>query len=157
MMRPMSHSLPGSLPENAGVLRYLGEGADPADVPVERPTATTDRWHLGAHPDIVERLWTDLAGPLPDGSQRLIAGGAALVDPSTGLVLAVALGTSYALRLDGDGLREARARGYVSLHEFTTVGRTLDLEATFGRGWVFGRHEADEGPWLASGLAERTG
>lgn len=156
-MSPMGDPVPSSLPENAAVLRYLGEGAHPTDVLIERPTETTDRWHLGAHPDIVERLWTDLAGALPDDSRRLIAGGAALVDPATGVVVAVALGTTYALRLDGAALGEARARGYVGVHEFTTVGRTLDLEATFGPGWVFGRQEPDEDAWLAAGIAARRG
>lgn len=157
MMCRMSHPSPDSLPKNAGVLRYLGQGVAPADVRVERPTEATDRWQLGAHPDIVERLWTDLAGTLPDDSPRLVAGGAALVDPATEAVVAVALGTTYALRLEGAALDEARARGYVSVHEFTTVGRTLDLESTFGPGWVFGRHEPDEGAWLAAGIAARRG
>lgn len=143
---------PQELDENAGVLRYLGQGADPAEVEVVPPTADTDRWRLGAHPDIVERLWTTLAAALPPGSTRLVAGGAALVDPHSGAIMAVALGTTYAIRLNADALAAAHARGYATTHEYRTVGRTLDLGATFGSGWVFGRHEADEAGWLAASL-----
>lgn len=131
--------------ENAGVLRYVGQGEDPADVAVERPAPDTDRWRLGAHPDVVERLWTKLAASLPPDSPRLVAGGAALVDPHSGTLVAVALGTSYAIRLRGAPLTYARARGLTTVRTFQAVGRTLDLEATFGPGWVFGAHEDDEG------------
>ena len=136
-------------PLNEGVLRYLGQGAEPASVTVERPTRETDTWRLGAHPDVVERLWKDLDGALPDDCRYLVAGGAALVDPRSGQILAVALGTQYALHLSGHGLGTARELGFQTTHEFRTVGRSLDLGATFGPGWVFGRHDEREAGWLA--------
>lgn len=135
------------------MLRYLGQGAQPVSVPVEPPPPGIDTWRLGAHPDLVERLWTALNAVLPTDSRYLVAGGAALVHPASGLILAVALGTQYALRLTGDGLAAALAAGYETSHEFRTVGRTLDLASTFGRGWVFGRHDSREGEWLAESYA----
>lgn len=142
-----------SVPENDGVLRYLGQGADPREIDIERPTDATDRWHLGAHPDIVERLWSELAARLAHDSRRLIAGGAALIDPETGVIVAVALGTTYAIRLTGESLTRARERGYVSVHEFSTVNRRLDLDTAFGPGWVFGRRDPDELRWLEQSYA----
>jgi hypothetical protein len=142
-------SIPQQLAENDGVLRYVGDGLEPRDVPVVAAPADVDRWRLGAHPDIVERLWDILAAALPEPSAHLVAGGAALVHPRSGLILAVALGTQYAVRLTGTGLAEAVAAGYPTHHEFALVGRTLDLERTFGPGWVFGRHDMREPEWLA--------
>jgi hypothetical protein len=150
----MSVPSPHDQPDNAGVLRYLGQGADPAEVAIERPAEQTDRWRLGAHPDVVERLWTTLAAVLAPDSPRLIARGAALINPRSGQIIAVALGTTYAIRLVGDGLAAALARGYETVHEYRTVGRTLDLATTFGPGWVFGRHESDEAAWLAAAASD---
>lgn len=134
-------------PANAGVLRYLG-GGDPQAVTVNRPTPETDTWHLGAHPDVVERLWTHLDAALAEDCRVLLNGGAALAHPDTGLILALALGTQYAIRLTDEGLQRALDAGYRTRHEFRTVGRTLDLAETLGPGWVFGRHAPDEGSWL---------
>lgn len=146
MRSPLAH------PDNEGVLRYLADDADPADpasVSLERPTAATDTWRLGAHPDVVERLWTHMNAAFPVDARHLIGGSAALVHPESGVILAVALGTQYALRLSGRGLAEAERLGYETSHTFRTVGRTLDLAATFGSGWVFGRHGAEESEWMA--------
>jgi len=141
------------LPENQGVLSYLGQGVEPRSVSVARPPEHVDTRRLGAHPDVVERLWTQLNGELPDDARYLVADTAALVHPRTGYVLAVALGTAYAIRLEGAALQEALSDGFGTVHEFTTVGRTLDLAATFGPGWVFGRYDEREGGWLAETVA----
>jgi hypothetical protein len=132
-------------PVNAGVLQYLA----PRSATVARPTPATDTWRLGAHPDIVEQLWTRLNAALPADCRFLVADTATLVDPTSGVILALALGTQYAIRLSGDGLGAARSAGFETSHEFATVSRTLDLAATLGHGWVFGRHDAREGEWLA--------
>jgi hypothetical protein len=134
---------------NHGVLTYLGQGVPPGQVPVEPPSPDVDRFHLGAHPDVVAWLWDRLGAALPARGERLVAGGAALIDPNSGVILAAALGTSYAIRLSGVALAAARADGYASAHHFTTVDRTLDLAATFGEGWLFGRFDDREPAWLA--------
>jgi hypothetical protein len=140
------------LPENKGVLSYLGQGVEPRSVSVARPSERVDTYRLGAHPDVVERLWTQLNSELPDDARHLVADTAALVHSRTGFVLAVALGTAYAIRLNGAALQEALSDGFGTVHEFTTVGRTLDLTATFGAGWVFGRFDRREGSWLRGSL-----
>lgn len=137
------------LPENRGVLRYLGQGAEPASVTVEPPPDDVDIFRLGAHPDVVEWLWRNLNAALPGDARSLVAGGAALVHPDTGLVLAAALGTGYAIRLVGKGHEAAQQAGYETVHIYRSVGRTLDLVAEFGPGWCFGRFDDQEGGWLA--------
>jgi hypothetical protein len=144
------------LPENQGVVSYVGQGVEPRSVSVARPPEHVDTYRLGAHPDVVERLWTQLNGELPDDARYLVADTAALVHSRTGLVLAVALGTAYAIRLEGAALQEALSDGFGTVHEFTTVGRTLDLAATFGAGWVFGRFDEREGSWLRASLEARS-
>jgi hypothetical protein len=135
--------------ENAGVLRYLAHGGRPAQAAVQRPPDDVDTWRLGAHPDIVEQLWTRLNAALPVDCRFLVADTAALVHPESGIIIAVTLGTQYALRLTGSALEAARVDGFETRHRFATVGRTLDLDAAFGPGWVFGRHHPREGQWLA--------
>ncbi len=48
---------PQDLPENAGVLSYLGQGDRAQRVAVTRPAPDVDTYRLGAPPDIVEWLW----------------------------------------------------------------------------------------------------
>jgi hypothetical protein len=136
-------------PANAGVLRYLADGADPSTVSIERPTAETDTWRLGAHPDVVEHLWKTLNGALPADGRILLAGGAAVANPRSGELVAVALGTQYAVRLSPAAFDEAVGRGHETAHTFGSVGRSLDLATTFGARWVFGRYDADERRWIA--------
>ena len=140
-------------PENDGVLRYLGLGAPDQPVVILRPPSTVDTWRLGAHPDIVAHLWVRLNAALPNDCRFLVADTAALGDPESGLMLAMALGTQYAIRLTGAGLAVAEEAGYETTHEFRTVGRTLDLVEAFGPGWVFGRYGDREGEWLAETVA----
>ncbi len=135
-------------PENEGVLRYLGQGLGPRDVTVRQAPDDVDRWHLGTHPDIVDRVWDQLGERMPASARVLIGGGPGLMDPDSSLILAVALGTQYALRLTGHGLSAAEEAGYKTVHTFHMVNRTLDLPSTFGSGWVFGGWDDREAAWL---------
>ena len=123
-------------PENAGVLRYLartgaaGEDPSPDDA---------DRYRLGTHPDIVNHLWDVLAAACEGDARSIVHGTPALVDPRTGVLMALGLGTTYALRLAAPD-----AAGAKTVHEYRTVGRTLDLGVEFGPGWVFGAWDEDE-------------
>ncbi len=140
------------LPDNQGVLRYIAQGGDTTGVAVVPPPEDVDRWRLGADPAVVGWLWDELNAALPVDGRRLVGATAALVDAHTGRIIAVALGTQYAIRLAGQALSEAGVAGYVSVHHFHTVGRTLDLAETFGQGWVFGAMDDREPGWLASSL-----
>jgi hypothetical protein len=135
-------------PENANALRYLAHGRDEADAYSGPPPADVDRRHLGTHPDIVERLWDALNAALPADARWLVFDGPALVHPASGVILATAIGTQYALRLLPEHLATAVAAGSELLHVFRTVRTTLDLPATFGADWVFGRFDDREASWL---------
>lgn len=134
---------------NAGALHYLAHGrpADEADSGL--PSPEVDRWHLGTHPDIVERLWDVLNAALPADGRRLVFDGPALVHPG-GVLLAAGVGTQYVLRLLAPDRALAIQAGAEVVHHFRTVGTTLDLEATFGPDWVFGCFDEREPGWLLS-------
>lgn len=141
--------------QNYGVLAYLGQGLPPERVRCEPPGPDVDTWRLGAHPDVVRRLWEQLNAALEGDGRVLVADTAALLDPRSGVIVAVALGTQYALRLSGEPLRAALDAGHETVHEFRTVGRTLDLAATFGPGWIFGRSDERELDWLRQSTMDR--
>jgi hypothetical protein len=132
---------------NAGALHYLAHGrpADEADSGL--PSPEVDRFHLGTHPDIVERLWDVLSRGLPADTRRLVFDGPALVHPS-GVLLAAGVGTQYVLRLLEPDRALAIQAGAEVVHHFRTVDTTLDLAATFGPEWVFGRFDEREPGWL---------
>jgi hypothetical protein len=140
--------LPHERPENRGVLTYLGQGADPAQVTVQPPGPDVDTWRLGAHPDVVQRLWDQLAPAMPGAIAVLAGHTAALLGEGSGLLVAVALGTEYAIRLPEAAMAAAQDAGYATVHRFATVDRALDLAATFGPGWVFGQYDEREAGWM---------
>ena len=135
-------------PENAGPLRYLAHGRPAAEASSGPPGTDVDRRHLGALPAVVDRLWDALNSALPADARWLVFDGPALVHPASGIILAAAIGTQYALRLQPDDLEAAVATGAELVHTFRTVGTTLDLTATFGPDWVFGRFNEREPAWL---------
>jgi len=134
--------------ENAGPLRYLAHGRPAADAFSGRPPAGLDRRHLGTLPAVVDRLWDALNAALPADARWLVFDGPALVHPASGIILAAAIGTQYALRLQPADLTAAVAAGGELVHTFRTVGTTLDLPAAFGPDWVFGRFDEREPGWL---------
>jgi len=123
-------------PENGGVLTYLaGHDSTRFDpLPDE-----ADRLRLGTHPDVVARLWDELANAFAADARAVVRATPALIDPSSGVIVAVGIGTTYALRLVPED-----TAGRETIHRYTSVGRTLDLAETFGAGWVFGTWDADE-------------
>ncbi|MEP7041334.1 MAG: hypothetical protein ABI864_07135 [Chloroflexota bacterium] len=134
-------------PENAGALRYLAHGRAPAVAAFGPPPTDLDTHHLGTHPTVVARLWDGLNGALPSDARFLVFDGPALVHPD-GTILAAAIGTQYALRLLPTDTAAAIAAGAEVVHQFQTVGTTLDLGATFGPEWVFGHYDEREAGWL---------
>lgn len=134
---------------NAGVLGYLGrDGRHPI---IASPESRDDPYlHAGSHPEIVERIWDEI-GPRVDSAERVLLGGTpGLFLRQGGLVVAAALGTEYALRLEPGMLREARRAGARTEHRYSVGDVVLDLAATFGDDWVFGRWDAAEPEWCAS-------
>ncbi|MEX0626969.1 MAG: hypothetical protein WD402_10525 [Chloroflexota bacterium] len=142
--------------ENAGALGYLAHGRPAAEATFGPPPPEVDRRHLGTHPKVVDRLWEDLNQVLPADTRWLVFDGPALVHPG-GAILAAAVGTQYALRLLPNDRDAAIAAGAEVVHHFQTVGTSLNLPATFGPEWVFGRFDDREPAWLLASYQAKTG
>lgn len=133
-------------PANARVLEALCRKRGGA-VTVEPNDAPTDPyWQCGSHPEIVERVWDQLGVGLPASSRRIACGTPVLVDPRSGVIVAVAYGTQYCLRVPPASLADALRAGCETTHRWTGESAT-DLAATFGEGWVFGAWSDREPAW----------
>lgn len=98
------------------------------------------------HPDLVARLWDELAAVLPIDCRRVFFGRPALIDPATGTVFGFAGGThTYALRLPPRERDSAIRAGATRVKRYGDR-HTLDL-AAFGSEWVFCGWFRDEGAW----------
>src|SRR5689334_19926610 len=94
--------------------------------------------NAGSHPDVVAHVWDVIGGVLPADAAVRICGSPALVHPPTGAVLALAYGTTYALRLLPKHLTLAKQAGASSVTKWSG-GQITDLALDFGPDWVFGR------------------
>lgn len=143
-------------PRNATLLAHLREREGPRfdPRPILSPADHPDPYmEAGSHPDIVERVWDRLGDALPTDCRALVLGRPALVEPTRGIVLALAYGTAYAIRVPDEKLEDALARGCRAEERWSGGGATR-AEQAFGRGWVFGGWLDDEAEWLAESLAD---
>lgn len=141
-------------PENRGVLAHLARGGPVHGDSIARPSSVPDAYQgCGCHPDVVEHLWDVLGRELPRAARALVLGTPALVHAQAGIVLAVGLGTTYALRLSAAALIEPASAALASAHTFRTAGEHLDL-VTWSPRWRFGAYLAHEPGWLAAAAAE---
>jgi hypothetical protein len=143
------------LPANLGVLAYLSPPAGHAPL-AEAPEDHADPYQgAGSHPDVVEHLWVRLNGALPADCRVVVYGSPALAHPEAGVILALAMGTSYALRLQSADRDTAMAAGA------EPGPRVLGPEGPRGeravaarlRLWVFGRWDRREPAWCARSYA----
>jgi len=142
---------------NDGVFRFLANAPAtarnlPAVATPDDPSRDYYR-EAGAHPDIVERLWDQLGKKLPALSKALVFGTPALVHQASGVVLAFALGTEYALRLPRRIWRETRPDGLRTVALWTR-GDSTDIQQECGKEWVFGSFAADEIAWCEEASRE---
>ena len=144
-------------PENAAALRYLAHGRPAAEATFAPAPPDVDRLHLGTHPDVVDWLWDTLNAALSADARWLVYDGPALVHRESAIILAVGIGTQYALRLLPDDAAAAVADGFEQTHAFRTVGTALDLPTAFGPDWVFGRFDVREPGWLLASYAAHGG
>jgi hypothetical protein len=125
------------VPANANIVRYFGGRSKQYDY------RDQTKVH-GTHPDIVDRLWTELGGLLPEDCHAVIYGSPVLARPSSRIIFAFAGGThTYAFRLPPD-IRDAaikagatRVYHYRAYPELKIEASTFDL-ADIGDEWVFG-------------------
>ena len=139
-------------PLNTKVLGYLSarrklsqHSHDPILAPDQHPDPYMG---AGSHPEAVERVWDDLGGALPADSRALVHGTPALVHPVAGIVLALAFGTEYAIRVPADTLAQALRLGCTDKQTWTGGGETR-IREVLGEDWLFGGWSDEEKQWVA--------
>ena len=137
-------------PEHAALVAWLGRGS--AAPPCAR--AHRDAYlQSGSHPDVVAWVWDHLGAGLPASCRCLVHGHPALLAPKRGVVVAVALGTAYALRVPTSRLALAHTREMPARRTYRTDGSVIDL-GPCGANWRFGSYHADDPAWCAETCAE---
>ena len=122
-------------PANRGIIAYLS--ADTRQKPDTKPQASPadikdPYYNLGTHPEIVERLWDDLAGVLSKNCRWILYGTPVLVHHASGVVFGFAGGSqTYALRLPPPERAIAIAAG-AAFQVVVEVGRYVARNAPGG-------------------------
>jgi len=145
-------------PLNLLVLRHLAQrararatelGGEPAPA-YASPASHPDPYQgAGSHPDVVERVWDQLATALGGRGRCLVHGRPALVEPVHGVVVALAHGTAYLLRVPDEALEGASRLGCRATRTWSD-GTHTDLWAELGPGWLFGNWMKEESQWIAN-------
>jgi hypothetical protein len=100
----------------------------------------------GCHPDIVEYLWDKIGKSLSADCRGLVYGTPALVQPKSGVILALGKGTRYNLHLPGSIGAEAIKKGAKTQVKWST-GDFTDIQKEYGEDWFFGTFLPDELIW----------
>lgn len=139
--------LDDSHPLNQGVLNHLREQHGEKKA-ISTPDTYQDPYlRAGSHPDIVWWIWDTLGRALPTDCRAIVYGTPALVHPSKGVVLALAYGTAYLIRIPNDIVNEAIKVGYKTERTWSD-GKRTDIQELLGPGWLFGGWEKEEINWL---------
>jgi hypothetical protein len=149
---------------NRGVFSYLGAPqrlGRSVSVAASRaecsPTDIPDPYYtLGTHPELVARLWDELAGTLPVDCRCVVFGSPALARPDSGVLFGFAGGThTYAFRVPPDVKASALSAGAKTIHHYPAYpelgmqASVLDLNE-IGDEWIFGGWFASEPMWCAA-------
>ena len=140
------------VPQNAMVLAYLTRPGRAKRVPlpmIVRPEEVEDPYRkLGAHPEIVGRVWDQLGASLPKDCRRVVHSTPVLLHPESGTIFVLALGTGYGLRLPPPLVQVAISRGARTSVRYT-YGGDMNTPRDLGPEWVLGAWLADEPEWCA--------
>ena len=123
---------------NRKPLAFLAElqraGVDLADFGDRLPRPAD----LHTHPDVYSRVWSEIAAALPEDGRTLAFRRAVLQHPPTGLLLAIAFGTYYVVRVPREVNQqlESDERAFVRIN--SNDSRRIDLRNDVGSNWVFG-------------------
>lgn len=132
--------------QNAIALRYLKGLNKACFPPFACHGSVPSAYDCGCHPDIVDRLWSEIGRSLPLDCRGLIYNTPALVHPVTGVILAIGFGTEYGLRLPGYLGVQAIKEGAKATVRWS-AGDSMDIQITLGRDWVFGNWISSEVAW----------
>lgn len=137
------------IPRNSIVLAYLTRPhQNRVPLPtVVRPEEVDDPYMgLGAHPEVVQRVWDELGKALPRDCIRVVYSTPALVHPENGTIFVLALGTGYGLRLPPPLVEVAIRRGARISMRYTD-GDDMNTHRDLGCEWVLGAWLAAEPRW----------
>ena len=137
---------PGN-PANHPVLDTLRDAADSARPLTPMSDAGDAYYEAGSHPDIVEFMWTRLSKKFPDESRCLVYGTPSVIQPESGVILAIGMGTEYCQRIMPESMASAEAIGCTPTHSWGN-GVTTDLREVFGPDWVFGSFGEESIEWF---------
>lgn len=141
---------------NERVLRYLDRTRGSHEDDRAPRADKRDYLHAGSHPDIVERVWNTLGRALPEECRRVVCGTPVLLHPQSKILLAVTIGTQYAVRLPSRILHDGPPAG-VRAEIVWSGGSTLNVQQEFGPEWVVGTFSPSEVAWCADSYAELEG
>ena len=136
------------VPQNRMVLAYLTRPGRPNPLPaVVTPEEVEDPYtRLGAHPEVVQRIWDELGESLPRICRSVVHSAPVLLHPETGTIFVLALGTGYGLRLLPPLVRVAISRG-APISVRYTYGGEMNAHRDLGHDWVLGAWLAAEPRW----------
>ena len=117
------------------------DGLEPFDA---KPSAYQSR---GCHPDAVKRLWKELGRRLPVDCRAILFGSPVLIEPSSGVMIAKALGTAYVMRVSPADVEAALSLGCTTARKWSD-GTSTDLQSELGSDWVFGNWLDQESEWI---------
>ena len=136
-----------SHPANRLPLQAL-EARGPEARPLTPEAEAIDPYYeAGCHPEIVAWMWERLAKKLPPESRCLVYGTPCLVQPTSGVIIAAGMGTSYVLRLLPESLPHAATFDCTPVHTWGGSAGTTDLRVEYGEGWVFGSFGTESIEW----------
>jgi hypothetical protein len=106
-------------------------------------------YSCGCHPDTVERVWDRIGKQLPSDGRCVVYRRPALVQPESGVILAMCMGTSYIVRVLDTVLPDALAAGCRQSQEWgkKNSGHVTHLVEEYGPDWVFARWLDVEVSW----------
>lgn len=138
-----------NIPANSGVIKYLLREKAKAkkSPPIALPDSVKNPYSgAGSHPDIVQQVWDVLGAGLPLNCRFMVYGTPALVQPESGIILAVAIGTQYALRVPIKKVQEALKAG-ARLEIEWSFGGVFNVQNEFGADWVLGGYSQTQVKW----------
>ena len=140
------------IPRNRIVLAYLTRPLHRNRAPLPKvvgPEEVDDPYtRLGAHPDVVQRIWDELGRSLPKDCRSVVHSTPVLLHPENGTIFVLALGTGYGLRLPIPLVKVAISRG-ARISVRYTYGGEMNTHRDLGRDWVLGAWLAAEPRWCA--------
>jgi hypothetical protein len=102
----------------------------------------------------VERVWDQLGKHLPIRSRQVVLGTPALVHPESGVVLAIAIGTQYGLRIPARILDEGLSAAWRTQVPWSTGGQ-MNIHEEIGSDWAFGTWASVEETWCLEAFREQ--